>query len=102
MSDKKLTLNPLKDCLVVRSLKKEEVTKSGIILPETVHAPVDRVAVVKCGKNEFDLNLEEGDVLLLSGLLKNIGVPVSVDQQELFLIKIKDVAALESSKSYSL
>lgn len=90
-------LRPLGDKLVVRPLAREEVTKSGIFIPDTVkEKPQDgEVLAVGTGKYVGDklvpLDVKVGDKVLFS---KYGGDEIKLDNEELKIISESDVLAI--------
>src|SRR5438309_11647075 len=94
-----MNLRPLSDRVVVRPLEREEVTKSGIVLPDTakekpqeglVEAVGNGRLVEATGKRE-PIDLAVGDRVIYS---KYAGNEVKVDEQELLILSEKDILAV--------
>ena len=56
-------LTPLGDRVVVKPSQRDEVTKSGIVLPDTAKEKPQRGEVVAVGKGRYD---DDGDRILLA------------------------------------
>jgi chaperonin GroES len=94
-----MNLRPLSDRVVVRPLEREEMTKSGIVLPDTakekpqegvVEAVGNGRLVEATGKRE-PIDLQVGDKVIYS---KYAGNEVKVDEQELLILSEKDILAV--------
>ncbi len=89
-----MQLKPLGDRVIVKPSKEEEVTKAGIVLPDTVEKEKkEQGAVVSIGTGEkvTKLGLKAGDVVLFG---KYAGEDVEVDDVEYKVLDEKDVLAV--------
>jgi chaperonin GroES len=93
-----MALKPLHDRIIVRPAAAEETTKGGIIIPDTAkEKPMQGVIVaVGQGKQADDgsiiaLQVKEGDKVLYG---KYSGTEVSVDGEELLIMRESDVFAI--------
>jgi chaperonin GroES len=100
MSATATKLRPLGDRVVLRPVKREEVTKSGIVLPDTAQEKPQRGVVVAKGKgrilddgSKIEIDLNEGDEVLFA---KYAGTEFKVDEEELLVISEKDILAVVS------
>ena len=100
MSATATKLRPLGDRVVLRPVKREEVTKSGIVLPDTAQEKPQRGVVVAKGKgrilddgSKIEIDLSEGDEVLFA---KYAGTEFKVDDEELLVISEKDILAVVS------
>lgn len=91
-------LRPLGDRVVLRPVKREEVTKSGIVLPDTAQEKPQRGIVIAKGKgrilddgSKIDIDLNEGDEVLFA---KYAGTEFKVDDEELLVLSEKDILAV--------
>lgn len=93
-------LRPLGDKLVVRPVAKEEVTKSGIYIPETAKEKPQEGEVLAVGTGKYiveklvPLEIKVGDRVLFS---KYGGDEIKVDGEELKIISESDVLAVVQS-----
>src|SRR3954469_8535166 len=79
-----MKLKPLGDRLIVRAIEEEEVTASGIVLPDTAKEKPQKGRVIAVGDGRFDedgekripLDVAEGDGVLYS---KYGGTEIKVD-----------------------
>ena len=89
-----MQLKPLGDRIVVKPATQEEVTKSGIVLPDTVDKEKKEqgeVIAIGTGEKIFKLGLKLGDVVLFG---KYSGDEVEVDDTEYKILKDEDVLAI--------
>jgi chaperonin GroES len=91
-----MNLKPLGDRIVVRSIEAEDVTASGIVLPDTAQEKPQRGKVLAVGDGRFEdgkripLDVAEGDEVIYS---KYGGTEVKVDGEELLILRESDVLA---------
>jgi len=92
-----MNLQPLGDRLIVEVLDEEDVTASGIVLPDTAKEKPQRgtvLAVGPGGKNDsgdvVPLEVAEGDTVIFS---KYGGTEVKVEGNELLILRESDVLA---------
>lgn len=97
MALKELKMEPLADRVVIRPTEKEEITKGGIILPDTVkEKPQDGLVVaVGPGKLADDgkrvkLEVKVGDNVIYA---KYAGTEIKVDDEELIVVRESDILA---------
>lgn len=89
-----MALKPLGDRVIVRPSKEEEMTKAGIVLPDTVEKEKkEEGEVVSIGNGEkiTKLGLKPGDHVLFG---KYAGEDVKVDDVEYKVLEEKDVLAV--------
>lgn len=94
----KLKLKPLGSRVVVKALEREEVTKSGIVLPDTAKEKPQEGKVVAVGPggldkngNKVEMTLKVGDRVLYQ---KYSGTEFKLDGEELLVLSQDDVLAL--------
>ncbi len=94
----KTKLKPLGSRVVIKSLDREEVTKSGIFIPDTAKEKPQEGKVLAVGPGDRDENgkripvdLKEGDKVLFQ---KYAGTEFKLDGEELLILNEKDVLAL--------
>ena len=92
-----IRLQPLADRIVVRPIKKEEVTKGGIVLPDTAQEkPQDgEVIAVGPGKLTDDgkrlpMDVKEGDKIIFT---RYAGTEIRLEDEELLILRDSDVLA---------
>ena len=91
------SLKPLGDRLVVQPTPREEMTKSGIVLPDTAKEKPQKGKVMAVGEGEIKedgsrrpLDVTEGDEVLYS---KFGGTEITVENDELLVLRESDVLA---------
>ncbi|MCJ7666164.1 MAG: co-chaperone GroES [Actinobacteria bacterium] len=89
---------PLGDRLLVKPKPSEEMTKSGIVLPDSAKEKPQEGTVISTGPGAKDENgkivameVKKGDVVLYS---KYSGTEVKIDGKEHLIIKENDVLAI--------
>lgn len=99
-SKKKLSIAPLADRVVVEPLSREEVSASGIIIPDTAsREKPERGTIVAVGPGKYDdgvlvpMTLKVGDSVLFS---KYGYDEVKVDGKEYFILTESSVLAVLS------
>lgn len=98
MSDS-MTLKPLGDRLVIKPAGREEMTASGIVLPDTASKEKPQrgeILAVGEGRRDDDgeripLDVKVGDQVLFA---KYAGTEFKLDDQELLILAEKDVLAV--------
>ncbi|HZU05528.1 MAG TPA: co-chaperone GroES [Chloroflexota bacterium] len=95
-------LRPLGDRVVVKPLPREEVTKSGIVLPDTAKEKPQEGEVLAVGPGRIDdgqrqpMDVKVGDRVLYA---KYAGTEFKLDDEELLILSERDIlAVLEDSK----
>jgi chaperonin GroES len=93
-----LNLKPLGDRVVVEPIEQEEMTASGIVLPETAKEKPQRGLVVAAGPGARDdqgkrvaLDVSVGDTVLFA---KYAGTEFKVDGKKLLILKETDLLAI--------
>jgi chaperonin GroES len=92
-----MNLQPLGDRLIVEVLEEEEITTSGIVLPDTAKEKPQRGRVLAVGPGARDdngeyvpLDLAEGDEIIFS---KYGGTEVKLGTEEVLILRESDVLA---------
>ena len=88
-----MKLTPLGDRIIVKAVTQEEVTKSGIIIPDTVEKEKKEegeVVAVGDGDKVKKLRLQSGDRVIFG---KYSGEEVKIDEVEYKVLKEEDVLA---------
>jgi chaperonin GroES len=92
------TLKPLGDRLVIRPTPREEMTKSGIVLPDTAKERPQEGTVLSVGPGKIldDGTREAMDVSAGQKVLfqKYAGTEFKLDEEELLILSQKDVLAV--------
>ena len=93
----KTKLVPLADRVVITPLKQEEMTASGLVIPDTVKEKPQQGEVIAVGPGRLDdngkriaMDVKVGDRVLYA---KYTGQEVKIDRDELIVIAEKDVLA---------
>jgi chaperonin GroES len=93
-----LKLKPLGDRLVVKPLEQEEVTASGIVLPETAKEKPQKGEVLSAGPGGRDddgkripMDVSVGDKVLFA---KYAGTEFKVEGEKLLILRESDVLAI--------
>ena len=92
------TMRPVGDRVVVRPAAKEEVTKSGIVIPDTAKEKPQEGIVVAVGSGKLldngervALEIKEGDRVLYA---KYGGTEFKLDGEEYLVLRESDVLAI--------
>jgi len=90
-------MKPLGDRVVVRPISEEEVTKGGIILPDTAKERPQRGEVIAVGPGRLDENgkriameVKKGDKVIYA---KYAGTEVKEGDEELLVLREGDILA---------
>lgn len=89
-----MKLKPIGDRVVVKPSTEEEITKSGIVLPDTVEKEKKEegeIIAVGNGEKITKLNVKVGDVVIFS---KYGGDEVTVEEVEYKVLKDEDILAV--------
>ena len=91
-------MKPLGDRVVVKPTPREEVTKGGIVLPDTAkEKPMEgKVIAVGAGRVNDDgkrviMEVKEGDTVLYA---KYAGSEIKIDGEDLLIISEKDILGI--------
>jgi chaperonin GroES len=95
-------LQPLGDRVVVKPMEREEVTKGGIVLPDTAKEKPQEGKVLAVGPGRLSddgkrvaMDIKVGDVVLY---VKYGGTEVKIDAEELMILRESDILAKRVSK----
>jgi chaperonin GroES len=93
-----VNLKPLGDRLVIKPTEQEDVTSSGIFLPETAKEKPQQGKVIAAGPgarkengDRIALDVEVEDIVLYA---KYAGTTIKLDGQEYLILKETDVLAI--------
>lgn len=92
-----MKLKPLGDRVIVKAVEQEEVTASGIVLPDTAKEKPQRGVVLAVGDGRYvdgeviPLDVFEGDEIIYS---KYGGTEVKYDGQEYLVLSARDILAV--------
>jgi chaperonin GroES len=102
MAVKSVKLEPLADRMVVRPIAREEVTKGGIVLPDTAKEKPQEGEVLAVGPGRMSddgvripIDIKKGDVVLYS---KYGGTEIKVEDEELIILRESDILAKKPKK----
>lgn len=91
-------IKPLGDRVVLETLAKEEVTKSGIVLPDTAKEKPQEGKIVAVGTGKVldngqrtPMEVKEGDKVIFS---KYAGTEVKIDGKEYLIVNERDILAI--------
>lgn len=91
-----MNLTPLGDRVIVRAIETQEVTASGIVLPDTAQEKPQRAEVLAVGRGRIEdgelipIDVKEGDVVVHS---KYGGTEVKVAGEDLIILREADILA---------
>ena len=94
-----MNLRPLADRVVVRPLEREEMTKSGIVLPDTVKEKPQEGLIEAVGNGRFneqtgtriELDVKVGDRVMYA---KYAGSEIKIDEVDYLILSEKDILAV--------
>jgi chaperonin GroES len=93
-----MSLKPLGNRVVVEPIEEEEVTASGIVLPETAKEKPQKGKVLAVGPGErnedgerIPLDVDEGDTVLFA---KYAGTEIKMDGKKLLILRESDLLAI--------
>ena len=93
-----MKLVPLEDRVVVKLLEQEDMTKSGIVLPDTAKEKPSKATGVAVGPGKFDDNgkrlpmpVNEGDIVVFA---KYSGTELKLDGDEFLVLRATDIIGI--------
>lgn len=93
-----LNLKPLGNRLVVEPIEEEEITASGIVLPETAKEKPQKGSVLAVGPGDRNdkgdriaMDVSEGDTVLFA---KYAGTEIKMDGKKLLIMRESDILAI--------
>jgi chaperonin GroES len=91
-------LRPLGDRVVIQPTAREEMTKSGIVLPDTAKEKPQEGTILAAGPGAFDndgkrvaMDVKKGDKVLYA---KYAGTEFKIDGDDLLIVSQKDILAI--------
>jgi chaperonin GroES len=94
-------LRPLGDRVVIQPTPREEMTKSGIVLPDTAKEKPQEGKVISAGPGRLTdegtrepMDVKEGDTVLYA---KYAGTEFKIEGDELLIVSQKDILAIVES-----
>ena len=95
-------LEPLADRLVVKPIEREEMTKGGIVLPDTAKEKPQEGEVLAVGPGRLSedgkripMDINKGDIVVYS---KYGGTEIKVEDEELIILRESDILAKKPKK----
>jgi len=95
-------LEPLADRLVVKPIEREEVTRSGIVLPDTAREKPQEGKVLAVGPGRVSedgkriaMDVKVGDIVIYA---KYGGTEIKIDDEELMILRESDILAKKTEK----
>jgi len=97
-----MNLKPLRDRVVIKPMEPEEVTKSGIVIPDTARKERPQEGeVVAVGGGKLDekgkpipMEVKVGDKVIYS---KYGGSEIKIDEEEYLIMREEDILAVVSA-----
>lgn len=93
-----MDIKPIGDRILVEILEAEEITKGGIVLPDTAKEKPQQGKVLATGKGKVtddgklvELEVKKGDVVLFG---KYSGTELKLDDRNLLMLKEEDVLGI--------
>ena len=97
-----LKLEPLGDRLVVKPIEREEMTKGGLVLPDTVKEKPQEGKILAAGPGRVSedgkriaLDVKVGDIVIYA---KYGGTEIKIEDEELIILRESDILAKKSKK----
>jgi chaperonin GroES len=93
MANKKVSVTPLHDRVIVKPAAAEEKTAGGIIIPDTAKEKPQRGTVIAAGPGKKDepVTVKNGDTVLYG---KYAGTEISIDGQDYLIMRESDILAI--------
>ena len=90
-------LQPLGDRVVIKSIEREEVTKTGIVLPDTAKEKPQEGEVIAVGPGRLSddgkrmaMDVKAGDIVIYA---KYASTEIKLDDEELIILREADILA---------
>lgn len=97
-----MNIQPLADRVVVKPVEEQEVSKSGIIIPDTAKEKPMEGEIIEVGSGRLtddgkkvDLEVKKGDRILYG---KYSGTEISIDGDEYLIMRESDIFAVVNRK----
>jgi len=97
-TETKVRIKPLGDRVVVKPIEEEEVTKSGIVLPDTAKEKPQKGEVLAVGSGKLlengervPVEVEVGDIVVFA---KYGGTEIELDGEEYVILSERDLLAV--------
>ena len=92
-----IKLQPMADRLVVKPIEREEVTKGGIVLPDTVKERPQEGEILAVGPGRLTedgkrvaMEVKVGDIVIYA---KYGGTEIKIEDEELIILRESDILA---------
>ena len=92
-----IKLQPLADRLVVRPIEREEVTKGGMVLPDTAKEKPQEGEILAAGPGRLSedgkriaMEVKVGDIVIYA---KYGGTEIKIEDEELVILRESDILA---------
>jgi chaperonin GroES len=93
-----MSLRPLHDRIIVQRLEEDQVTKGGIIIPDSAKEKPQRGKIIAIGKGKVQedgtvrpIDVKNGDVVLFG---KYAGTEIKIDNEDRLIIREDDILAV--------
>ena len=93
-----MNLKPLGDRVVIKPSPKEEVTKSGLVIPDTAKEKPQEGTILAIGPGKMDedgkrlpMDVKKGDKVLYA---KYAGTEIKLEGEEYLIVKESDILAI--------
>src|SRR5436309_4195211 len=96
---KKFSLQPLEDRVVVKPSEEEEMTTSGLVIPDTAKERPQEGEVIAVGPGRFEdgqrvpMDVKVGDKVIYS---KYGGTEVKIEGEDYLILSARDVLAIHA------
>ena len=97
-----IKLQPLADRLIVKPIERDEVTKSGIVLPDTAKEKPQEGKVIAVGPGRLSedgkriaMGVKVGDIVIYA---RYGGTEIKIEDEELLILRESDVLAKKVKK----
>jgi len=92
-----IKLQPMADRVVIKPIEREEVTKVGIVLPDTVKEKPQEGKVIAVGPGRLSedgkriaMDVKVGDIVVYA---KYGGTEIKIEEEELVILRESDILA---------
>jgi chaperonin GroES len=93
-----MKLVPLEDRVVVQRTEQEEMTKSGIVLPDTAQEKPTKARVIAVGPGKYSekgdllpMPVKEGDIVVFA---KYAGTEIKLDNEDYLVMRASDLIGI--------
>jgi chaperonin GroES len=93
----KTAIKPLGDRVVVKRLEEEQVTRGGIVLPDSAKEKPQKGKVIAVGAGRYEdgeripMDVKEGDIVVFA---KYGGTEIELDGEEYIILSERDLLAV--------